>query len=318
MPEVTARGVRFHVQTMDAWEGSPGGAPRRAGAGPAPVVVFVHGLVTDNLSSFYYSLARPVSAAGAHAVMYDLRGHGRSECTATGHGAADAARDLFAILGELGHHGPVHLVGNSYGGVVALNAALARPDRVAGLILIEAYGPAEHAGEWTEGMLNSLGRTALALEYERQADQLLAMGWRQRGRQAATADALINGTSLMEDLAALDPVRPADLATLSCPVLAVYGEHSDVVDAGTLLLRSVPGCTLHIMAGHAHTLLREGTEELLEVMLPWLSHHAGTTVPAATRSPHAARPAAPAASAEPAPSAPFAPPVPPASPAGVR
>ncbi|WP_067485202.1 alpha/beta fold hydrolase [Actinomadura hibisca] len=272
MPEVTARGVRFHVQTME---------PSGTGFPDPPVVVFVHGLVLDNLSSFYYTLAGPVAAAGARAVLYDLRGHGRSERTATGYGAADAVADLFALLDGLGHSGRVFLVANSFGGVVALNAALARPDRVAGLVLVEAYGPAEQAGEWTEDMLNTLGKSALALEYERLADQLLEIGWRQRGRQAATADALINGTSLLDDLAAVEPVRPADLAAVACPVLAVYGEHSDVAEAGRLLLRSVPDCTLHVMAGHAHTVLREGTAELLEVVLPWLSHHTGTKVPVA-------------------------------------
>ncbi|KAB2346560.1 alpha/beta fold hydrolase [Actinomadura rudentiformis] len=272
MPEVTARGIRFHVQTMD---------PPRDAASDPPVVVFVHGLVVDNLSSFYYTLAGPVAAAGARAVLYDLRGHGLTERTPTGYSAADAVADLFGVLDVLGHRRPVYLVSNSFGGVVALNAALARPERIAGLVMIESYGPAERSGEWTENMLNTLGKSALALEYERLADQLLAIGWRQRGRQAQTADALINGTSLLDDLAAVEPVRPADLAAVDCPVLAVYGEHSDIVDAGKLLLRSVPDCTLHIMAGHAHTVLREGTAELLGVMLPWLAHHAGTPVPIA-------------------------------------
>ncbi|MEU5882288.1 alpha/beta hydrolase [Spirillospora sp. NPDC047279] len=276
MPEVTARGIRFHVQTMD-----PAHDLERGSTSDPPVVVFVHGLVMDNLSSFYYTLAGPVSAAGARAVLYDLRGHGLSERTATGYSAADAVADLFGVLDALGHTRPVHLVANSFGGVVALNAALARPERVAGLVLIESYGPAERAGEWTEDMLNTLGKSALVLEYERLADQLMAIGWRQRGRQARTADALINGTSLLDDLAAVEPVLPADLATVACPVLAVYGRHSDVVDAGRLLLRAVPDCTLHVMPEHAHTVLREGTAELLDVMLPWLAHHAGTRVPLA-------------------------------------
>ncbi|MBW8484784.1 alpha/beta fold hydrolase [Actinomadura parmotrematis] len=279
MPEVTARGTRFHVQTMEpagAAADPPGGAPV-----VVPVVVFVHGLVVDDLSSFYYTLAGPVAAAGARAVLYDLRGHGRSQRTATGYGAAEAVADLFALLDVLGER-RVHLVANSFGGVVALNAALARPDRIAGLVLIEAYGPAERSGEWTEALLNTLGKSGLVLEYERLADQLLAIGWRRGGRKAATADALINGTSLLADLAALDPVPPAALASLPCPVLAIYGEHSDVAEAGALLARTVPDCTLHVMAGHAHTVLREGTAELLEVMLPWLAHHAGTAVPVAT------------------------------------
>lgn len=276
MPEVTVRGSAFHVQTLE-----PRGEPAPCSAAPPPTVVFVHGLVLDNLSSFYYTLAGPVAEAGARAVLYDLRGHGRSARTPTGYGVGDAVADLFALLDALGHRRPVHLVANSFGGVIALNAALARPDRVAGLVLIESYGPAERPVEWTEDLLNTLGKSALVLEYEDQAARLLEAGARRFGRQAAAADALVNGTSLIEDLAAVRPVPPDALARLECPVLGVYGEHSPLAGAGRLLLRSVPGCTLHTMAGHAHSVLTDGTAELLEVMLPWLSHHAGTNVPAA-------------------------------------
>lgn len=67
MPDICANGARFHMQ----WLGSKAGVK-------VPTVVFVHGLVIDNLASFYYTLAGPVVSAGARAILYDLRGHGRS------------------------------------------------------------------------------------------------------------------------------------------------------------------------------------------------------------------------------------------------
>jgi pimeloyl-ACP methyl ester carboxylesterase len=264
MAEVTARGLRFHVQTM----------PPAPDHKDAPVVVFVHGLVMDNLSSFYYTLAGPVATAGFRPVLYDLRGHGRSERPPAGYGAADAVADLFAVLDALSHRRPVHLVANSFGGVIALNAALARPERVAGLVMVEAYGPAEPGGEWTEDMLNTLSKSALVLEYERLAEQMFAIGWRQRGKQAVVCDALINGTTLLDDLAAVEPIRPAELADVACPVLAVYGEHSDILPAAELLDRHLPDCTLRVLPGIGHTVLRESTSELLAAMLPWLTSHA--------------------------------------------
>ncbi|MFI0371030.1 alpha/beta fold hydrolase [Actinomadura sp. 1N219] len=263
MPEVTARGLRFHVQ--------------ECGTGP-PVVVFVHGLAIDNLSSFYYTLASPVAEAGARCVLYDLRGHGLTERPPTGYSVPDAVADLFAVLDALGHD-RVHLVAYSFGGAVALNAALAHPGRVAGLVLIDAHGPGD-GSDWNRGLLNRLAQSALKLEYERIADQLLAFGERRMSRAAAAADALLNGTTVLDDLAAMPPVRPAALATVPCPVLAVYGQHSDVADAGRLLLHHVPNCTLHTLTGYSHFMLPTGTAEILEVLLPWLAHHAGTRVPA--------------------------------------
>ncbi|MFC5181557.1 alpha/beta fold hydrolase [Actinomadura harenae] len=272
MPEITARGVRFHVQTLDPVASAP--RPEGPDAPDAPVVVFVHGLAVDNLSSFYYRLAGPVAAAGARAVLYDQRGHGLSERPPSGYGPDDAVADLFGVLDGLGIGRPVHLVSNSFGGVVALNAALTRPDRVAGLVMVESYGPAERPGVWTEPLLNTMNRAALILEYERLAAQFAAIGWRKRSRQMAVADALINHTSLLADLAAAEPVGPAGLATLRAPVLAVYGEHSDILTAGRLLAAHVPDCELHVLPGHAHTVLSDGTSDLLALMLPWLARRA--------------------------------------------
>ena len=83
MAEVVARGLRFHVQHLGV---RPDG----------PLVVFVHGLVLDNLSSWYFTVAGEV-AKRAEVLLYDLRGHGSSERPETGYGVADMVQDLDAI-----------------------------------------------------------------------------------------------------------------------------------------------------------------------------------------------------------------------------
>jgi pimeloyl-ACP methyl ester carboxylesterase len=253
MPELVANGVRFHYQ-------------RLPGSARGPTVVLLHGLVLDNLSSFYYTLAGPLSQAAREVILYDLRGHGRSERTPTGYDPGTAVADLAAVLSGLGVAGRVYLVGNSYGGVVALRAALDRPDLVAGLCLVEAHT----TGDWMDLMADTLAVSALGLEHDRVPRQLARLGARREARMAATADALLNHTTLIEDLAAIRPFTAAELARLTCPVLAVYGEHSELAPAGRLLDRQIPGCTVRIVPGLAHNVLREATGVLRDHLLGWL------------------------------------------------
>src|SRR5205085_7975479 len=105
MADVVARGVRFHVQRIAGQE-----------PGPRPIVVFLHGLVMDNLSSWYFTVA-PAMAKVADVMLYDLRGHGRSERPVSGYRLDDHVADLAALLDALGETRPVHLVGNSFGGL---------------------------------------------------------------------------------------------------------------------------------------------------------------------------------------------------------
>lgn len=257
MSEVTANGVRLHVQEL---------APPRGGRDDKPTVVFLHGLVMDNLSSFYYTLACPAASAGANVVLYDLRGHGRSERTPTGYTVADSVADLTALLDSLGHTGPVHLVGNSYGGTVALSFAVAHPQRIASLVLIEAHFAIEG---WGEQMAGTLSMIAFGL---RDGDLTT---WRERhgrklGRMAAGADELITNTSLVADLLAVTPIPAASLQAMTCPVRAVYGEESDVLEHARILEKHVPDFTLTVLPGQSHSVLMEATGYLREALVGWL------------------------------------------------
>jgi pimeloyl-ACP methyl ester carboxylesterase len=257
--DITAGGVSFHVQRLE-----PSGP-----AASAPTVVFVHGLVVDNLSSFYYTLAGPVVGAGARTILYDLRGHGRSERPPARYSTRDGAADLCALLDALGVTEPVYLVGNSYGGLIAARTAVAAPERVAGLALIEAHCAGPGAARWLEDMANSLTVAALGLEYDRVQDRLKAAGQRKLARLATHADALLNGTSLIDDLASERPLDPAELAAITCPVLGVYGECSELVGAADDL-RHVPDGRIEILPGLAHTVLREATGALRDILTGWL------------------------------------------------
>jgi pimeloyl-ACP methyl ester carboxylesterase len=261
MADVHANGMRFNAQVLE---------PQDA-AEDAPTIVFVHGLVTDNLSSFYYTLAGPAVVAGARVILYDLRGHGRSHRPEDGYTADDGVADLCALLDALGIADPVYLAGNSYGGILAARMAVTEPDRVAGLVLIEASCAGTGAAAWIEDMANTLSVTALRLEHDGARDQYKKAGQRRMARLVTHVDGLLNRTSLVDDVASERPLRPAELAAIRCPVLGVYGERSELVDAAAELERHVPDCTIEILPGLAHTVLREATDVLRDILLSWLA-----------------------------------------------
>ena len=254
MAELTVGGVKLHVQ--------------RLGAGTR-TVVFLHGLVMDNLSSYFFTLANPV-ARTAEVVLYDLRGHGKSERPPSGYSVAGLVAELAGLLDGCGIARPVQLVGNSFGGLLALAFAAAHPARVAAIALIDA-----HLG--TAGWGESMART-LELKGE-ERDQLIAQhfkSWlgrdsdRKRSRLAQSARALVEQTSLIEDLRGSPPLSDQDLARLTFPVLALYGAQSELRGDAERLARTLPRCRLETLAGCTHSILWEATDHVRDAVTGFL------------------------------------------------
>ncbi|MFC0216794.1 pimeloyl-ACP methyl ester carboxylesterase [Pseudochelatococcus lubricantis] len=101
--------------------------------GEGQPVIFVHGLAEDK-ESWSGVVARLPRGIRAH--LLDLRGHGGSTVGEGNGTVSQLAGDLTAYLEEV--TGPAACVGFSLGGVVALEAALQRPDLVRRAIVIGA------------------------------------------------------------------------------------------------------------------------------------------------------------------------------------
>lgn len=250
MPEVDVGGLRVHYQ--------------RTGTGPETVVM-IHGLAIDNLSSLYYALA-PGVADRMEVVLYDLRGHGRTTRPPTGYGLDQAVEDLWGLLDELGIDHPVYLLGNSYGGTIALEAARRRPERVRGLVLIEAHIALPGWGTHIAGQLELAGFGLKDVDLER---WLAGRPPRKVASFVKTVDSLVNTTSIVRDFADGPVMTAADLGTLRCPVYAVYGEFSDVIDRGKTLFAHLPQCELDVLADCSHSVMMEATRTIRGLVADW-------------------------------------------------
>lgn len=256
MPIEEANGLKLHTQHLST--PSPDGAPR-------PQVVMLHGLVIDNLSSWYYTIANPVAqVADVHLV--DLRGHGRSEMPKTGYTVEDNVDDVVALLDLWGITEPVHLFGNSFGGVVSLALAHRHPERVASLFLIEAHFAVEG---WGEHMAGSLALAAFGLDEDAVQDWLAANADRKLSRLAKRSERFLTETTLIDDLQAEQPI--GWLPEIACPTYAMYGAETDIMDRALELQAKVPGCELEIVPDCSHSLLTEQGALIRDRALTWLA-----------------------------------------------
>ncbi|MGC6418624.1 MAG: alpha/beta fold hydrolase [Bradymonadia bacterium] len=255
MAKIDLAGLSTHIQ--------------RLGHG-TPSVFFIHGLVMDNLSSWYFTVA-PRVAQLTGVVLYDLRGHGRSQRPHEGYTVEHFLIDLDRLI--MSHVQPgdqVHLVGNSFGGMLALAYAQREPAKVKSVVSVDGH---LHTADWAEQMTQTLALTGKERDIQIAHSFQHWLGRnseRKRNRLAENARDLVEGTSLISDLRTSKPLSSDALSGLKCPILALYGSNSDVLHNGQQLKRLTPACTLEIFDGCSHSILWEATESVSERIVNWI------------------------------------------------
>lgn len=250
-------------------------------AGNGPAVVLLHAGVADR--TMWAEHLEPLAGAGHRAVALGLAGFG--EVLAPPGEQAPWA-DVLETMDELSiERAP--LVGNSFGGAVALRVATVAPDRVTALALISAPAPGlepsaelEAAWEAEESALER-GDVEAAVEAVVEAwtlpdapaalrDRVAAM---QRRTYALQGDA-------GEPTEAPDPVeeRPDALAGLGIPALVVAGgrDKPDFRDGAAELARILPRTRYAEIADAGHLAPLETPEPFRELLLDFLAAHSSS------------------------------------------
>ena len=129
-----------------AWAQTPDRGSAHQGRGPRPTTVFLPGFRSDMTGAKAVAVEAWCQDAGTACLRLDYSGHGASDGDFTDGTIGQWAADALLLVDRL-TEGKLLLVGSSMGGWIALLIALARPERVAGLIGVAA------APDFTEDLM---------------------------------------------------------------------------------------------------------------------------------------------------------------------
>ncbi len=260
--------------------------------GQGPAVVFIHGFGGSRAQ--WYAYLPAVAQAGFAAYALDLPGHGQSppppaRLPSTLAWVDDLARWLDAHIA-----GPVHLVGHSLGGYLALAYAQRHPRRVRSLSLIapllaqDAIRAAQRGLLWLSNRLPYLPAawprgTGVLLR------GLLALypeAWHMRAsqRRRRLAELMAMSPRVVWALRRVPDLRPR-VRGLPVRTWVVGGAHDSVLDPASYasLAQVLPHCTVWMLPHSGHIPHLSEPDALRVALLAWLR---GQPLPS---PPHAAR-----------------------------
>lgn len=227
------------------------------GGTDAPLVVLVHGSL-DRSTSFARVLRR---LRDLHTVVYDRRGYHRSRDAGPLHSSFEGhVDDLVQVIDGR----PTVVVGHSYGGDVALAAAV-RPECRASIRAVAAYEPPVPWLEVYRAAPDARGGSAPAVDGSADPDPGAAAerffrrmvgdaSW-ERLPERAKAERRADGPALAAELRAIRlPEPPFDVTTLTVPTVFGRGERSASRHRNSVawLVDRIPGAELFEIAGAAH------------------------------------------------------------------
>lgn len=251
--------------------------------GEGPDVVLVHGLASS-LAFWYSGIVLPLRHR-YRVTAYDLRGHGKSEMPPTGYTHLQMADDLFHLVEYLELE-TFHLVGHSYGGLIAITFASRHPGRLCSLTLADVpiIGRAADWRSCYPVLLHEMREAGISISHDDPYPELQILEELARSQIWGHAKAfgsvssyspygygkgsektvkrwlkLLSSTTAREDFRSRE-ISVRDLLSIEKPVLVTYGMESRWKPSGDVLRKHLPNTKIVYVegAGHAHPWERPG------------------------------------------------------------
>ena len=256
------------IETRSGVAEIQGGRLSYESIGSGDAVVLIHGMGDRRTWDAQVSAL----AAGYRVIRYDVRGFGASSLPEEDR-AYSHHEDLAKLLDHLGIDA-AHVVGFSLGSAIAVDFALAYPDRTISLVPVGPWvfgysSPAE------ERMFADFARVGAAME---------------AGGQAAAVEAWMSAPAAGERLRQMvtdhsfwgfvhrDPRRPVEPSAagrtneIDAPTLILAGEHDipACLEVAELLDRTVPGSRMVIIEETGHLLQIEKPDEFNQHLVEFI------------------------------------------------
>lgn len=242
--------------------------------GQGPPVLLLHGIGSSG-SAFDRQI--PDLEPSYRCIAWDAPGYGSSEDPPSPPGMAGYAAAAGELLGELDAV-PAHVVGVSWGGVIATRLALEHPGVVRSLVLADSSRGSGARPEGAAGMrrrgdeLDRVGSGAVAAA---RAPRLLSPAAPPDlvDRVAGAMAAAIRNPGYRwaaEAMAGTDHLER--LADVRIPTLVLVGEHDGVtpVEASRELASAIPGARVEVIPGAGHLANQEQPQAFNDLLRAFL------------------------------------------------
>lgn len=271
---VVANGVRLNVTEFPSRR-------RESGAMDSIPTICIHGLAAS--SAFWFGAGAKMLSLGGPVLLYDLRGHGKSETPQRGYALEILSDDVVALMDHYGYE-RVNLVAHSFGGMIALYTALRHPERIASLTMVdvrvrpiqktlalrtlevsetlqkrlEAIGiPLSSISNYDDGInyLNAVARIQVAAGDE--ANEILTELYQHPRlfkslRNAQKWIDLSENPAVVANLKAKAPFGKDEISSIKAPILILAGGNSPTLGSAQTMSELCPHAVFHEIPDVGH------------------------------------------------------------------
>lgn len=252
--------------------------------GAGPPLILMPGVPFSNLTAewripllrqAYERLAQDVRL-----IQYDNRGSGHSQRDVDDFSLGAMLRDLEAVVDAAGLV-RYTLLGFYHSCTAAIAAAARHPEQVKGLLLFggAARGWTALSGPGIQALLSLIDR-----DWNTFAESIAHawLGWEAGAEGELAAEGFRTATSPAVARATMEAASEVDVSaeaeTVRCPALVLHRAGATVIplEASSELVRLIPDAHLQVLKGSSATLFFEGTDEVIETILRFVTGRGGS------------------------------------------